>query len=52
MEDSSTPSGPQAYFSLADKTILPLSLLKLCDLYHLMRFLGMAICCGKRGPEL
>jgi hypothetical protein len=37
---------------LADKTILPLSVLELCDLYHSIMFQGTAIFCGKRGTKV
>lgn len=35
----------------ADKTILPLSLQELCDLYHSVMFQGTAIICGKTGTR-
>jgi hypothetical protein len=34
-------------FLLANKTIVRLSLLELCDLYHFTQIRGMTICCGK-----
>jgi hypothetical protein len=37
---------------LADKTILPLFVLELCDLYHSTMFQGMAIFCGNLGPKV
>jgi hypothetical protein len=36
---------------LADKTILPLSLQELCDLYHSVMFQGTTIICGKAGTR-